>query len=97
MIDDLRNVVSSELDKQDLGSATFQMRKSVEKMITDFESSITKKLDVNLPSSSKRANNICMKSMATVRYSIRGHLFSWDGKCQRVLDAYVFQLKSGSA
>ena len=46
------------------------MRKSVEKMITDFESLITKKLDDALPSSSRRSNDICIRLTATVRAGI---------------------------
>ena len=52
IIADLRSVVSSELDKRDIGSAPFQMQKSVEKLMTDFQVSITKNLDDALPSSS---------------------------------------------
>ena len=90
LINDLRGVVSSELDKRELGSAPFQLQKSVEDLMNKFQESITKKIDDALPSSEQTINNTnvidCQK---------HGSIFNWGGKWRRVPEKFTFPLDMG--
>ena len=94
MIADLRLVVSSELDKRDIGSPPLQMQRSVEKLMSDFQVSITKKLDDVLPSSGKDYSNPGYGSIRS-HTNTRGNVFYWGGKWKRVPENFVFPLDMG--
>ena len=96
MIADLRLVVSSELDKRDIGSPPLQMQRSVEKLMSDFHISITKKLDVALPSSVKDNINPRHGSIRSHTHT-RGNVFYWGGKWKRVPENFIFPLDMGLA
>ena len=93
IINDLRSVVSSELDKRNIGSAPYQMQKGVELMMTEFQDSITKKLDDALPSSTLASNYA--DDVNVLHTSKHGNMYNWGGKWRRVPEHFIFPLNMG--
>jgi len=92
MISDLRSVVSSELDKREIGSAPYQLQERVEKLMNNFQESITKKLEDALPSDPSKSTHV---NSTTINMGEKGTLFNWNGKWRRVPVDFVFPLNMG--
>ena len=88
----LKNVISEELDKREVGHTTFQVQKQVHNMITNFESRIIKKFD---EFSNTKNQDSTGKQDGIYQQGDPGgsRLFHWGDKFRRVPQNFTFPTK----